>query len=176
MAHGLWGRGESTAYLRDVLRVQWRSASAAERHYTLVFPPLIFSFFGARTRWPAAQRGLQEHTELTAKGWRWITMQPCGLCPNLASRAPLAVGLSAPRISQPCRVTALDQARTRPKPRLVTSVESGREAPPSWRDDGGLTRSGTDEERSRWRWPMRRSFEWSTALPQRRDEGWASFE
>ena len=51
-------------------------------------------------------------------------MQPCGLCHAVASRAPLAVGLSAPKISQPCRVTALDQARTRPKPRLVTSVES----------------------------------------------------
>ena len=96
----------------------------AERHYTLVFPPLIFSFFGARRRWPAAKRGLQEHTELPAKGWRWTTMQPCGLCPDVVSRAGLAVGLNAPKISQPCRVTVLDQARTRPKPRLVTSVES----------------------------------------------------
>jgi len=43
---------------------------AAERHYTLVFPPLIFSFFGTRPRWPAAKRGLQEHTELPAKGCR----------------------------------------------------------------------------------------------------------
>ena len=85
----------------------------AERHYTLVFPPLIFSFFGARRRWPAAKRGLQEQTELPAKGWRWTTMQPCGLCPDVASRAGLAVGLRAPKISQPCRVTALDQARAR---------------------------------------------------------------
>jgi len=50
--------------------------------------PLIFSFFGARPRWPAAKRGLQEHTELPAKGCRWITMQPCGLWPNVASKAP----------------------------------------------------------------------------------------
>jgi hypothetical protein len=46
------------------------AAADAERHYTLVFPPLIFSFFGARPRWPPAKRGLQEHTELPAKGWR----------------------------------------------------------------------------------------------------------
>jgi len=59
MAHGLRRREKSTVYLRDALRVQWRSA-----------PPLIFSFFGARRRWPAAKRGLQEHTELPAKGWR----------------------------------------------------------------------------------------------------------
>ena len=73
MAHGLRERAKSTSYLRDALRVQRRSAPlhiSAERHYTLVFPPLIFSFFGARPRWPAAKRGLQEHTELPGKGWR----------------------------------------------------------------------------------------------------------
>jgi len=46
------------------------SCVSQERHYTLVFPPLIFSFFGEHPRWPAAKRGLQEHTELPAKGWR----------------------------------------------------------------------------------------------------------
>jgi len=41
-----------------------------ERHYTLVFPPLIFSFFGAQPHWSAAKCGLQARTKLPAKGWR----------------------------------------------------------------------------------------------------------
>jgi hypothetical protein len=67
------------------------------------------------------------------------------------------MGLSAPKISQPCRVIALDQARAR----IEASAGAlcgvrGREAPPSWRDDGpvlkgSLTRSGADEGRSLWR-------------------------
>lgn len=46
------------------------STASAERHYTLVIPPLIFRLFGARPRWPAAKPGLLDHTELPAKGWR----------------------------------------------------------------------------------------------------------
>jgi len=44
-----------------------------ERHYTLVFPPLNFSFFGARPRWPAAKRGQQAHTEPALTGPSWTT-------------------------------------------------------------------------------------------------------
>ncbi len=60
------------------------------------------------------------------------------------------MGLSASKISQPCRVTALNQARTRTEA-LADDLcgVRGREAPPSWRDDGpvlkgSLTRSGAE--------------------------------
>ena len=84
-------------------------------------------------------------------------MQPCGLCPAVASRAPLAVGLSASKICQLCMVTALGQAPTRTEASAgdLCGVR-GREAPPLWRDDGpvlegSLTRSGAEEEGSLWR-------------------------
>jgi len=65
-------------------------------------------------------------------------MQPCGLSPAVESRARLAVGPSALKISKPCRVTDLDQARTRTEASAgdLCGVR-GREAPPSWRDDVG---------------------------------------
>ena len=156
MAHGLRGREKSTSYLRDALRAQWRSAAGAERHYTLVFPPLIFSFSG-RARAGQRRRAACRSTQNCRR--KAGAESPCSLAggPNLASRAPLAVGLSARKISQPCSVTAPDQARARTEASAgALSGVRGREASPSWRDDGpvlkgSLTRSGADEGRSLWR-------------------------
>jgi len=94
----------------------------------LVFPPLIFSFFGARPRWPPAKRSLQEHAEPPRAG--------CVLTSHRGR--PLSVGLSAPKIRQPCRVTAQDLARSRTEASAGDLCGArGREAPPSWPDDGG---------------------------------------
>lgn len=67
-----------------------RCGSAAERHYTLVFPPLIFSFCrGAawlpqlhvtRPRWPAAMRipGRTENSRRMARTRGWFRVEKTG--------------------------------------------------------------------------------------------------